>query len=236
MRGQAKWCGEWECSSFILNEQCHQRVKAGSWEWGGPNFLLYKAHHIMVLIYFSLISVEHLFMSFGHLYVFFPGKMFIHILYPFLMRFFLMLSCISCLNILDVNPLSEVSFANIFSHLLSCLFILFVLSFPVQMLFSLMQEHLFIFAFFPLAWGDRSKKILLRPMLISILPMFSSRNSLVSGLTFKSFSFFFFLSFIYLFLTALGLHCCPWVFSGCGRWELLSSSSVQASFVAEHEF
>ena len=61
-----------------------------------------------------------------------------------------MLSCISYLNILHVNSLSEVSFANIFSHSLSCLFILFVLSFPVQMLFSLLQEHLFIFAFFPL--------------------------------------------------------------------------------------
>ena len=36
-------------------------------------------------------------------------------------------------------------------------------------------------------------------MLISILPMFSSRNSLVSGLTFKSFSFFFFFK-IYLFI------------------------------------
>ena len=125
-----------------------------------------------------------------------------------------MLSCISYLNILDVNPLSEVSFANIFSHLLSCLFILFVLSFPVQMLFSLMQEHLFIFAFFPLAWGDRSKKILLRPMLISILPMFSSRNSLVSGLTFKSFSFFFFLDlFIYFWLL--------WVFTAAHGFSLV---------------
>ena len=37
---------------------------------------------------FSLVSDECLFMSFGHLYVFFPGKMFIHTLYPFLMRFF----------------------------------------------------------------------------------------------------------------------------------------------------
>ena len=58
-----------------------------------------------------------------------------------------MLSCISSLYILEIKPSSEVSFANIFFHSLSCLFILFIVSFPVQMLFSLMQAHLFIFAF-----------------------------------------------------------------------------------------
>ena len=39
--------------------------------------------------------------------------------------------------------------------------------------------------FFSLAWGDRSKKILLRQMSKCILPMLSS-SSVVSGLTFKS--------------------------------------------------
>ena len=39
--------------------------------------------------------------------------------------------------------------------------------------------------------------------------------------------FFFFmctelsLLFIYLFLVALGLHCCAWAFSSCGEWGLL---------------
>ena len=32
---------------------------------------------------------------------------------------------------------------------------------------------------------------------------------------------FLFLNFIYLFLAALGLHCCVWAFSGCGEWGLL---------------
>ena len=29
------------------------------------------------------------------------------------------------------------------------------------------------------------------------------------------------LLFIYLFLVALGLHCCAWAFSSCGEWGLL---------------
>ena len=39
--------------------------------------------------------------------------------------FFLILSCMSCLCILEINPLSVASFANIFSHSEGCLFILF---------------------------------------------------------------------------------------------------------------
>ena len=59
--------------------------------------------------------------------------------------------------------------------------------------------------------------------------VFSSRSSLVSGLTFKSFFK------VYLFILAvLGLHCCTWVFSSCGRRGLLLSSGVWASLVAEH--
>ena len=36
---------------------------------------------------------------------------------------FLMLSCMCSLNILDINPLSDTSFANIFYHSLGCLFV-----------------------------------------------------------------------------------------------------------------
>ena len=45
---------------------------------------------------------------------------------------FLILSSMSCLYILEINPLSVVSFANIFSHSEGCLFVLFMVSFAVQ--------------------------------------------------------------------------------------------------------
>ena len=41
---------------------------------------------------------------------------------------FLILSCVSCFYILEINPLSVASFANIFSHSECCLFILFMVS------------------------------------------------------------------------------------------------------------
>ena len=53
----------------------------------------------------------------------------------------------SCLYILEVNPLSVVSFAIIFSHSEGCLFTLLIVSFPVQKLLSLIRSHLFTFVF-----------------------------------------------------------------------------------------
>ena len=46
----------------------------------------------------------------------------------------LIFSCMSCLYILEINPLSVGSFANIFSHSEGCLFVLFMVSFAVQKL------------------------------------------------------------------------------------------------------
>ena len=60
---------------------------------------------------------------------------------------FLVLSCVSCLYVLEINPLSVISFAIIFSHSEGCLFTLFIVSFAVQKLLSLTRSHLFIFAF-----------------------------------------------------------------------------------------
>ena len=67
----------------------------------------------------------------------------------FLIRLFvfLILSCMSCLYILEINPLSVDSFANFFFHYEGCLFILFIVSFAVQKLFSFIKSHLFIFVF-----------------------------------------------------------------------------------------
>ena len=45
---------------------------------------------------------------------------------------FLLLSCINCLYILEIKPLSVASFETIFSHSVSCLFVFFLVSFAVQ--------------------------------------------------------------------------------------------------------
>ena len=45
---------------------------------------------------------------------------------------FLVLSCVSCSYILEINPLSAVSLAIIFSHAEGCLFTLFMVSFALQ--------------------------------------------------------------------------------------------------------
>jgi len=60
---------------------------------------------------------------------------------------FLVLSCMNCLYILEINPLSVVSFAIIFSHSEDHLFTLHIVSFAVQKLISLIRSHLFTFVF-----------------------------------------------------------------------------------------
>ena len=73
---------------------------------------------------------------------------------------FLMLSCMSCLYILYVNPLS-VSFVNIFYHSVGYLFILSMVFFAVPKLLSLIRSHLFIFAILSFTLEDRSKNIIM---------------------------------------------------------------------------
>ena len=82
----------------------------------------------------------------SHLYIFF-GEMSLWVPFPLWLFAFLVLSCISCLYILEINYLSVVSLASIFSHSEGCLFTLFVVSFAVQKLLSLIRFHLFIFVF-----------------------------------------------------------------------------------------
>ena len=54
-------------------------------------------------------------------------------------------SSMSCLYILEINHLSMALFANIFSHSVGCLVVLFMVSFAMQKLLSLIRFHLFIF-------------------------------------------------------------------------------------------
>ena len=66
---------------------------------------------------------------------------------------FLALSCMSCLYILEINPLSVVSFAIIFSHSDDYLFTLLIVSFAVQKLLNLIRSHLFTFVFISVTLG-----------------------------------------------------------------------------------
>ena len=90
---------------------------------------------------------------------------------------FLVLSCMSCLYIFEINTLLVVSFAITFSHSEGCLSTLPIVSFIVQELLSLIRSHLFIFAFISYILGDRPKKILLGFMSKSVLLIFSSWSS-----------------------------------------------------------
>ena len=88
------------------------------------------------------------------------------------------------------------SFADIFSHSEGCLFVLFMVSFAVQKLLNLIRSCLFIFVFILIILGSGSKKILLQFMSKCVLPMFSSKSLVVSGLTFRSLIHFEFI-FVY---------------------------------------
>ena len=60
---------------------------------------------------------------------------------------FLVLSCMSYLYILEINPLSVVSFAIILSHSEACLLTLLIVSLAVQKFLSLIRSHFFTFVF-----------------------------------------------------------------------------------------
>ena len=64
---------------------------------------------------------------------------------------FLVLNCMSCLYILEINPLSIVSFV-IFSHSESCLFTLLIVSFVVQKFLSLIRSLCLFLLLFPIFW------------------------------------------------------------------------------------
>ena len=76
----------------------------------------------------------------------------------FLLGFFafLVLSCMNRLYILEINSLSVVAFAIVFSHSEDCLFTLFIVSFAVQKLLTLIRSHLFIFVFISITLGGGS--------------------------------------------------------------------------------
>ena len=87
--------------------------------------------------------------------------------------------------ILDINSLSVISFANIFSHSVDYLFILSVVSFLVQKPSSLIRSRLFIFAFVSFVLGDRSKKNI-ATINVKECPTYVFSSTIISGITFRS--------------------------------------------------
>ena len=153
---------------------------------------------VLLLFWFALLF--YLVMLSIFLYVFFGRNVYSDLLAHFLIGFFyfLVLSCMNCLYVLDINCLSVISFANIFSYSVGCLSFCQWLPLLCKKNLRLIRSYSFIFAF--IFAVERSKKILQQFMSRSVLPVFSSK------------CFFGFTSYVWVFNPC-------WVYFLCMVWE-----------------
>ena len=136
--------------------------------------LSYFFMHLFTICVSSL--EKYLFSSFAHLLI---GLFFL-----------LLLICVNFLYILDSNHLSDLWFANIFSHSIGCLFILLIDFFAVQL-------YLLVYGFVACAFVVTSKNVLPWSISRSFSPIISSRNFMAYW------KFFSYLSYLIRYLSYL---------------------------------
>ena len=130
---------------------------------------------VLICIFLIISNVEHLLMFLLAICISSLEKCLFKSYTCFFIRFFVILSCMSYLYILEIYPL-PVLFANIFSHSKGCRVVLFMVSFAVQKVLCLIRSYLLVFVFILITLVGGSKGILLWFMSKNVLPVFSSKN------------------------------------------------------------